>query len=1133
MRNAAGYRLGDFDLIEALGTGGMATVWLARHRIMGFEAAVKLVTAELTDEAFMRAFEFEARNHAGLVHPAIAALHEFGHVGPRDVPPENLGVGTPYLVMERARSTLREKFGALDWETLSDVLLDVLDGLAFAHAHGVIHRDIKPENVLVFDAGVKHRLTDFGIAQPLQVEHAVPTDAVGQTAGTPYYMPPEQLYGRSWQVGPWTDLYALGVMTFELLTGRRPFDGANLLAIAYKQIHEPCPALNPRFAIPVGLEDWVRRLLEKSPEARFRRAADARHALSLLESPGASTPILTKGVDPTTADTIVDHFATGETLEETGNFTRVRHSSSLEPAPVAPFAQNWTRTHDWNEDHDYLGPGLFALRPPAEIGFDRVRDVLWRALERTHDQGAPVTVVLSGGQTAPTGGLAAWLATRSHELGAASPLRTFYTPTGGAQDGLAGLITHAFQLFATLPHDLAGAIESQLGETDELTRAQSEILANAVRRAQNLEVSGASARSSLEVFEAFTTFLKRLALERPLIIWLDEVHHAQDGLAFVDHLVGCDLPVLIVMTVDPAHMGANAGARSALDILRRHTEVLRLEVSDYPRDVQSEMLDSLLSLDPQTRDRVIETTNPDVVFMRALVAKLIDDRLLEFEKDSFRLDETTRIPEDPLSLYRARLAEIRRGFGEDGIFAISAAATLGIAPSLEDWEAVLRRLDREVPQKLVSALVRRGLVRESPMGIHFVAPRAHQAAIDLAKHEGIWESMNGVCADHLMEREAPAGSSLLRLARHQWRARDTGEALASMADAISRCVQTQPIRAEALLTERADWLRASGLDQDSMEWIDQFYFDATVDISMGRLDEASQKLHKVIERSTALGDELSAARATMNLGNICLRRGELLEADRLLESSLAVFQSLGEHAKCGGVHLLLGYLAYNEGNAARSLAEYRNAESAYERAGEVERHIQSKVYVAYALVMADRLDDAESVALEAVRLARGRREYTLLADCFGALAEIERFRGNLEEAQRLNSETAYWQRLTGREAAVVTQFNTTLVKLAMHNWQDALQNFDELLTVVSLGQQAQLNALVEAGAAVANLGLGRMTLFQRHLRNALELQGDSPDRDFAWLLNIGVEIAAERDHEIAERLKTIVEKQYDALDITP
>ena len=273
--------LGAFELQSRLGNGGMGEVWRGVHRAQHVPVAVKLLTMDLArKKTFRAAFRNEVRAVAGLDHPNIVLVFDYGTVDEATQRASGgaLRVGTPWLAMELAEDgSLENRRLVRSWPQLRGVLLALLDALAHAHARGVVHRDIKPGNVLVAK-GRTLKLTDFGLA------HAMDKQDGDFVAGTPSYMAPEQFEGRWRDYGPWTDLYAVGCLTYALCAGTPPFgmidDWHTGLALHRDR---PPPGLVSRFRVPAAFEAWVARLLHKDPRDRWRRCADA--AAALLQLP--------------------------------------------------------------------------------------------------------------------------------------------------------------------------------------------------------------------------------------------------------------------------------------------------------------------------------------------------------------------------------------------------------------------------------------------------------------------------------------------------------------------------------------------------------------------------------------------------------------------------------------------------------------------------------------------------------------------------------------------------------------------------------------------------------------------------------------------------------------------------------
>ena len=246
----------------------MGEVYRARDAVLERPVAIKVLHRNLAGDAgFIERFRREARAAANLNHQNIVAVHDWGSVD-----------GIYYMVMEYvAGLSVREILhaeGLLAPAQAADVLEQTLAALQHAHRQGIVHRDVKPENLMVTRDGVV-KVADFGLARAFA--DAQITEA-GNVTGTVQYLAPEQLQGEP--ADPRTDLYALGVVGFELLTGRLPFTGETPMAIAYQHIHEPMPkpsSMNP--AVPASLDGWVASVTEKQRELRPESAAEARRDL--------------------------------------------------------------------------------------------------------------------------------------------------------------------------------------------------------------------------------------------------------------------------------------------------------------------------------------------------------------------------------------------------------------------------------------------------------------------------------------------------------------------------------------------------------------------------------------------------------------------------------------------------------------------------------------------------------------------------------------------------------------------------------------------------------------------------------------------------------------------------------------
>ncbi|HEU5347596.1 MAG TPA: Stk1 family PASTA domain-containing Ser/Thr kinase, partial [Ktedonobacterales bacterium] len=261
-----------YELGEPIGRGGMATIHKATDVRMHVEVAIKILREVYsTDPKFVTRFQREARAARALEHPNIVRVYDYGQSG-----------DAYYIVMELVngsdlRRYLKQRQGVLPPDHAVEIAHDVALGLGAAHRRGIVHRDVKPQNVLINDDGLV-KLTDFGIASVYKDGDAERLTTTGMTLGTVQYYAPEQAQGEI--VTPAADVYALGIVMYEMLTGKTPFDGDTPVAVAMRHIQdipEPPSHLNP--AIPRELERIILRCLEKDPRDRYPNGDALAYAL--------------------------------------------------------------------------------------------------------------------------------------------------------------------------------------------------------------------------------------------------------------------------------------------------------------------------------------------------------------------------------------------------------------------------------------------------------------------------------------------------------------------------------------------------------------------------------------------------------------------------------------------------------------------------------------------------------------------------------------------------------------------------------------------------------------------------------------------------------------------------------------
>lgn len=322
-----------YRLVSVLATGGMGVIWRGWDKRSQSVVAVKVLKEDLVgQETFLARLRAEAQNAARLRHPNLAAVYDWGET-------EGQGWIVMELVEGRPLSDILAGGHRMDWEQLASILAQIAGGLQACHENNVIHRDVKPANILVSDKGVA-KLTDFGISLAPRAEALT---AAGMVMGTAQYLPPEQAMGEKATASG--DIYALGVIAYEALAGRRPFTGATQVDIALSHVKDPVPPLPAE--VPEGVAQLVYRMLEKDPRLRPASVAEVVTQIKGLwhgQVPLAFTPRMAFSRTPNP-----------EPTQEMSALSSSRYAAAVSGSPVTPPSRSATQV-----------PAQPYTRPPAQ-----------------------------------------------------------------------------------------------------------------------------------------------------------------------------------------------------------------------------------------------------------------------------------------------------------------------------------------------------------------------------------------------------------------------------------------------------------------------------------------------------------------------------------------------------------------------------------------------------------------------------------------------------------------------------------------------------------------------------------------------------------------------------------------------
>jgi len=651
--------LGPFQLADPMGQGGMGLVWRAAGPT-GDPVAVKVLRPDVPEPS-ARAMQREVASMASLCHPHVVAVHDVGTVTTAESESdERLPAGSPWVAMELApRGSVLDRYRELRSAGVQRLLREVLEALADAHAHGLIHRDLKPSNILLGpDDGAL--LTDFGLV--LRTDDLDPEAPRG--GGTPSYMAPEQVDPSLGPMGPWTDLYSLGVVAWVLTTGSRPFRSRDPDVQMLHHVRTQLPAYVPRRRVPDGFGRWLGRLLAKRPRDRFQRAADALHALDTL-GPLGPPP---------------------------GREPRARPTQPL--LPDAPRQLPTRPPPDPAPLRRQLLPSLrlLGLRDPPLIGRRREQQALWRALCTVHTHRRPHTVLLRGASGVGKTRLCTWLARTAHRIGAAQVL-----------------VVRPDATFARLVHHTLAPGTASMGPVsqwaeDEGLAPEERTLIERVASGRNLPLADA--------YTALLVLLRALARHRPVILHIDDVHTSRVGLGLAQRLSDLreSLPVLTLVTVPDSALASDDALDEAFEELARPAQAAELALDPLTVADGVQLLRSVVTLEPSLESELVRRTHGNPLFALEVVRSWAQSGRLEPKPHGLSLvGAPGALPRTVTDAAKDRLERFLAD-RDDWSVALERAALLGVEVDAGEWQ----RTCGGVPPDLMPALLVARLALPSP-----------------------------------------------------------------------------------------------------------------------------------------------------------------------------------------------------------------------------------------------------------------------------------------------------------------------------------------------------------------------------------------------------------------------------------
>ncbi len=1166
-----GSKVGPFTLGAVVGRGGMATVYEAQHAVDQHPVAVKILRPDIAhDNAFNAAFADEVRSAASLDHARITAVYDHGIIETKDS-----ATRTPWLAMELVSGgTIARLAGRAKWETIKQVLLDVLDALAHAHARGLIHRDIKPANVLLDTAEGRIKLTDFGLAHSIDMmqTHASlggPLDRPEQITGTPSYMAPEQIRNQVRELGPWTDLYAVGALAWKLTTGDPPYVGSVSEVLAQHLAGE-LPTFIPATGVPEDLLDWIAAMMAPRPTHRFRRAADAAWALSRIGPPVFRAELLPP--DPPSLNRLDEpehsappipksHAATLDTLvlntQDTSYFSRrvptgqvpmglsrtePSEASTKLPHPMVsiapPFPSSWDKGRRRRLQINGAGLAMFGIRATGVVGREEERDRLWAAMKAVIRHQQTQMVILEGASGSGKSTVAQWFCQRVDEVGGAAWAATSHSAEGGPSEGIEHIVrqqlgisflektealNHARTVLARLGIDSA---EDAIGLVELSDTGQN-------HGADILRASSISGRD--EKHALVTRFLHAWASVRPHILWLDEAHHSQDTLSFARHLLETEAPapLLILCTVSSEDVISGSETDALLDQLEAHDLCERIRLKPLNWTEQVNLMSELLGLEPGLASEVATKCGGNPQFAVQLVGDWVERGLLLPGDDGFELksDSDASIPSNLLAIWEARLSELLEVHSDEALFAIELGAVLGNEVDRGEWLDALDATGLEPPEALMSDLLRLRLIaREDALSNwSFVHALFRETLLNHARSAGRVERWSSVCSDVLAGKPA----HLNRWARLLVGAGRSEEALHPLQKAIIAEARAGEIgHARVLNTLRCGILESVEVDPQGPTALGS----AICTYFLDRQGRADLELRHTTARHLAdwarqLEDWTCSVIMLRELGSAAISQGNLDEGKtHLLEAKeVAIKHRVPELPQ---VMLALCFNFQRIGDMTEAFRNARESVFAAEAAGNMKVVASGYDNMAKIKVQVGELDRAAFYLEE----ARIRNQYIgarlPLASVWNTMGEIARSRGDFAGAERAYTTAADLFDSCGSTTALFAKINLCTTFVDAGKLLEAEARLNEIAPTIEKLRRRGLLCLSRLLLLVCRISARDWTEAKAflHLVQADLEETSIVDIDIATTARTAARAAEEvGERDIAIACWTIAQTQFDVL----
>lgn len=1006
-----------YQLEERIGKGGMGEVWRAHDQVVDGDVAVKFLVGQVDRDARHR-FASEVRAMARLDHPHIVSVLDQGEFD-----------AAPLFVMTHLAGTpLGRWLRNADWEATCLVFDQMLDALAYAHARGLIHRDLKPSNIIVTgQADHPHAVVlDFGIAIDPWFDGLM----TGEIVGSPGYMAPEQRRGETWRARESSDLYALGVILYEALSGKSPFgkDAKKMDALDSPNFLFPKARfpLAPRAGfekVGEALEPLLRKLLAFRACDRPLLASDAREELARAVERVQREARVARGDSPW-----------AEEPEEGEDRTELM--SPWHPVYLAP------RTPTTRPPPGAYG--LYGLRQAPVLGRDRELATMWQAARRAFASGKPGVLLLEGTIGIGKSHLATHLCERANEQGLARFIEVSYLPKAPGSSGLVAALEQVLRVRQATDRDSArGRLEAWLADENSPSETLVAALLGLLRPSGGQGAIGPALKSAL-----FLDVLRAMSKQRAVVVVMHDLQWCEDSSAFylLNEMLGLEgLPVLVIATV---RLDDQTPALAAdLAALAARPRVERVTLGPLPESAVRALLRSHIALDPALEDVLVQRSEGLPLLASQLLDDLVRDGAFESGPEGARLRpgrEIAPLPAGLRSFWSARVERVAKA-DADGVYWIDALQGLALARI---------GLTRSVLRALGAAL-----------------------GMPLADAAAAWEQ-EGLLIQEPDERVRFYHSELAREIAAQVQPEAAARWNLVWARALTLLDENNSGRYGL---ERGLHLLDAGEPEQALSAL---LASAEQAHTWGDAHRAAVAAARAAELASQLGDPIRLAWALRWQGGAALDAGRVDEADRVLNQARRIFEQERVLVGLGATLDALSWSRISRAAYEPAVELCTVGAEAYRRARDEPGLATVLGTLGLALARLARYSEARSVLDEAEDVSRRCGNRRALAGALQGQAECAHREGNLDLAETMYTAALEIARQDWRAILPALYDGLGLVALARGELPVAREFLEQALEVARVEGQKRLQVLYSADLAAAALLAGDADAARVHLDRA-------------------------------------------------